>query len=148
MLRRILVVALLAVLVTAAAPLASAGLNGRCATLPKAHWTACAVTPNEAHARAGAEGWGADGSDLSLTVSQGSGFYGDYLYTIGGVHVAGTARVHGGLGFADRDRDGVHEDACACGGVQTTFLFVPWGIGLEDTDGDGLPDHPYILPQV
>ena len=136
------------VLATFAALAPSAAAATQCVAVPTASWDLCAGAEAGDSVGAGAWGRGADGSDFTLTASHGTGFYGNYVYVIGVVYVADTARVHGGLGLADRAYDGVYEDACVCGGVQTTFLYVPWGVGIEDTDGDGLPDHPYVMPQL
>lgn len=93
----------------------------------------------------GAYAFTEQGTYAEASVQQGTGFFGDYLYAIGVVEQAGLVRLHGGLGFADRQYDGIYEDGCACGALQTTFYYLPFGVGWW-AEGDNTPDHVYVEP--
>jgi hypothetical protein len=89
----------------------------------------------------------AQGTSGELSLAAGTGFYGDYVYLIGIVEQQGLLRVHGGVGATDRNYDGLYENFCACGAVQT-LVYVPWGVGLEDQSGNGAPDTLYAEPNL
>jgi hypothetical protein len=138
---RILVLLGLALAATTAFPAAGA-LDG-CQRAADA--TACPWIAPE-YGVVGAYAYTDGGAYAEGSVQQGTGFFGDYLYAIVVVEQQGFLRAHGGLGFADRQYDGIYEDGCACGALQTTFLYLPFGVGWE-SHGDNTPDRVYYEPQ-
>lgn len=135
--------ALLALLLPALLAPAAAALDaGGCEPLPGAQ--ACLFAHPDSFV--GAIVATDSGAYAEASYSNGTGFSGDYRHVVVWVRQDGLLSVFAGAGGADRDYDGDLEDACVCGSVQTPFYYLPWGVGIEDTDGDGEPDHVYYEP--
>lgn len=131
-----------AVLAALALAAPASALPAEC--LASAGATACPWLAPE-HGVVGAYAFTEQGTYAEFSVQQGTGLFGDYVYAIGVVEQSGVARAHGGLGLADRQYDGIYEDGCVCGALQTTFAYLPFGVGWW-AEGDNTPDHVFVEP--
>lgn len=136
---RPLALVLLVLVAVLAAPPSTASCIG------KGPLAACVdKAPLDGHAGASL---GLKSADVELAIQSGSGFFGNYVYVLGFAGVEGLVQAHGGAGLVDAGYDGFYENACACGAVQSV-VYVPFGIGVEDSDGDGQPDNLYAEPRL